>query len=43
MSFTDWFFTWPVIVFGILVVCAARIVFDHLVARDNRRQSDEIR
>lgn len=25
---TDWFFTWPVIVFAIVVVCIARIIID---------------
>jgi hypothetical protein len=31
----DWFFSWPVLVFFILVVCAARIVVDR---HDRRRR-----
>jgi hypothetical protein len=38
MTFTEWFFTWPVLVFAILVVCAARIVVDQA---DKRHRKEE--
>jgi hypothetical protein len=40
-SVTDWFFTWPVIVFAILVVCAARITIEIAEKRAQRRKDDD--
>jgi cell division protein FtsL len=37
MTFTDWFFTWPVLLLLIVVVCAARIIIDR---HDDRNDGD---
>lgn len=31
---TDWFFTWPVLVLAIVLVCIARIIIEHFDPRD---------
>jgi hypothetical protein len=42
MTFTDFFFTWPVLVLGIVAVCAARIAHDHLIERPRKARVREL-
>ena len=42
MTFTDWWFTWPCLVFCIVFVAAARIAHDHLIHRPRRRRAQQL-